>query len=297
MTEYGYDAIEKGMKLYRERNPRRGAPGSRAYRDGRQDRRGQGAHRRQGLRDLALQPGHPGKAPARVRLQAHIYLTALTQGYAPEMPFIDAPLSFTDSAGQVWQPRNYNNEYHGAVTMRRALELSLNTATVRLLESVGVPKVIELGEDLHMNSNFSPEPFPCPGLHGGFPAGSGGGLCCHCRRGCLYCPHHHKEYPDRSGRGDAPGRRGGARCPSGGRLHAYRHDEGRDKTGDGRKAAGMPYFLAGKTGTTNDFRDAWFVGFSPSALSCLGRVRQRHIPWKERIGRHDGAAHLDGVHV
>jgi penicillin-binding protein 1A len=69
------------------------------------------------------------------------------------------------------------------------------------------------------------------------------------------------------------------------------------KRGTARAAAKMPYYLAGKTGTTDDFRDAWFIGFSPNLLCAVwvGYDKKTNLGAKKR--RYNGAAHLDRVHV
>jgi penicillin-binding protein 1A len=197
-----------------------------------------------------------------------IYLTALTQGYAPEMTLIDAPLSFTDSAGRVWEPRNYNNEYHGAVTMRRALELSLNTATVRLLERVGVPKVVELAKRLHINSTFAPNLSLALGSTEVSPLDLAAAYAVIAREGTYIAPSTIRNVLTAQGEEmhrEAVEERVVARETAYTLIDMMK---GVIKRGTAGKAAGMPYFLAGKTGTTNEFRDAWFVGFSPRLL-CL----------------------------
>jgi len=76
---------------------------------------------------------------------------------SPDTMLRDAPVSFTNPyTHAVWSPRNYKNEYMGDVTMRRALEHSLNTATVRLLEKTGVDNVIDLAKRLHISADFQP---------------------------------------------------------------------------------------------------------------------------------------------
>ncbi|MGD0232277.1 MAG: PBP1A family penicillin-binding protein [Syntrophorhabdales bacterium] len=269
MTEYAYSAIDKGMKLYRERNPKvevlpevaliamEVKTGEIKVLIGGKDFTNSPYNR---ATQAKRQPGSAFKP--------FIYLAALCQGYRPDIRLLDAPVSYAGSTGQAWQPRNYNNEYHGSVTMRRALELSLNSATVRLLDRVGVSNVVRLAKDFHINSNFSPN----------LSLALGSTEVCPLELAAAY----------------AAIARGGAYIPpvtirniltaQGEELHQDALEErvvspdaasmlvdmmkGVIKRGTAAKASGMPYALAGKTGTTNDFRDAWFVGFSPQLL-CL----------------------------
>jgi penicillin-binding protein 1A len=181
---------------------------------------------------------------------------------------MDVPVSYTDSAGRVWQPRNYKNEYHGAVTMRRALELSLNTATVRLLERVGVSKVIDLAKRLHINSTFAPNLSLALGSTEVSPLELAAAYAVIARGGTYIAPSTIRNILTAQGEEmhrDAVQERIVAPEAA---YTLVDMMKGVIKRGAAGKAAGMPYFLAGKTGTTNDFRDAWFVGFSPQLL-CL----------------------------
>ena len=135
MTEWGYEAIEKGLKLYKERNPKvtqlpevalvamEVKTGEIKVMIGGKDFQASPYNR---ATQAKRQPGSAFKPI--------IYLAALENGFKPETMLLDAPISFTDPwSKQVWSPHNYRNEYHGSVPMRTALALSLNTATVRLL--------------------------------------------------------------------------------------------------------------------------------------------------------------------
>ncbi len=152
--------------------------------------------------------------------------------------------------------------------MRRALELSLNTATVRLLESVGVSKVIELAKRLHINSTFAPNLSLALGSTEVSPLDLAAAYAVIAREGAYIAPTTIRNILTAQGeemRRDAVEERVVAPATAYTLIDMMK---GVIKRGTAGKAAGMPYFLAGKTGTTNDFRDAWFVGFSPQLL-CL----------------------------
>jgi penicillin-binding protein 1A len=132
MTEFAYEAIEKGIQQYKERHPKVSEPPEVAL---------VAIEIKTGDIKVIIGGRNFSASPYNRAVQAKrqpgssfkpiIYLTALEQGLTPDYMLRDAPISFTNPwTKQIWQPKNYRNEYHGNVTMRKALELSLNTATV-----------------------------------------------------------------------------------------------------------------------------------------------------------------------
>lgn len=272
MTGLAYEAIEKGIQQYKERHPTtKELPevalivievksgeikvmiGGRNFADSPFNRAVQAKR----------QPGSSFKPI--------IYLAALEKGLTPDYMLRDAPISFTNPwTKQVWQPKNYRNEYYGNVTMRRALELSLNTATVRLLEKTGLENVIDMAKRLHINSSFEPNLSLALGTTEIAPLDL---ACAYATfaRGGVYLPplviknistiEGEEKYNDET-QGEI------VVTPE---VAASLVDimKGVMKNGTARSAAKMPYFLAGKTGTTDDFRDAWFIGFSPELLCVV----------------------------
>ena len=269
MTDYGYAAIEKGLKLYKERNPKaKDLPEAALI--AMEVRTGE-IKVLIGGRDFATSPYNRATQAKRQPGSAFkpiIYLTALSEGFKPDTMLLDGPISFVDGAGNLWRPSNYKNEYFGDVTMRKALELSLNTATVRLLEKVGVTNVISQAKALHINSDFAPNLSLALGSTEVSPLDLAGAYATIARGGRYIAPTTIRNVLTNHGED----------------LHREAAEEqviepetastlidmmkGVIKRGTAAKAAKMPYFLAGKTGTTNEFRDAWFVGFSPNLL-CL----------------------------
>lgn len=269
MTEYAYAAIDKGMKLYQERNPKATVLPEVALIA--MDIKTGEIKVLIGGKDFGASPYNRATQAKRQPGSAFkpiIYLTALEEGFKPDLMLRDAPISYVDAAGNLWQPGNYNNQYFGDVTMRRALEHSLNAATIRLLEKVGVNRVIARAKSLHINSNFAPNLSLALGSTEVSPLDLAGAYATIAREG--------KYIPPTTVRSILTGQGEELR-------HEPTEEQAVDpqvaytlidmmkgviKRGTAAKAAKMPYFLAGKTGTTNEFRDAWFVGFSPNLL-CL----------------------------
>ena len=86
-----------------------------------------------------------------------VYMTAIEEGTTAEDWISDSPISFPGArAGQRWSPRNYDGKYYGSVTLRTALAKSLNAATIRLAAHVGIENVIEMAQRLGIRSTLQP---------------------------------------------------------------------------------------------------------------------------------------------
>ena len=271
LTEYAYEAIEKGIDAYKSRNPKKTVMPEVAL-IAMEIKTGD-IKVLIGGRDFTVSPYNraiqakrqPGSA-----FKPIIYLSAIEQGFKPDQMLLDAPISFVNPyTKSVWQPKNYKNEYHGYVTMRKALELSLNTATVRLLERTGLDNVVELAKRLNINSNFEPNLSLALGATEVVPLELAAAYATFARGGTYIEPVAIKMLTTTEGE----------------LIYEHEPDEKRVvseeaaytlvdimkgviKNGTAKAASKLPYVLAGKTGTTNDFKDAWFVGFSPHLL-CL----------------------------
>ena len=176
-----------------------------------------------------------------------------------------------DFENQGWTPRNYEDEYDGIITLRRALAQSRNVATVRVAELAGFGRVADLWK--RFGSNMVPKPYPSIAL-GVFEATP------------MEVASAYTIFPNggelRPLRAIARLESGGAELPM--QAAAPRRIARPDATflvtsmlrsvvNEGTAAAargmGFSHDAAGKTGTTNDLRDAWFVGFTPELLTAV----------------------------
>jgi penicillin-binding protein 1A len=188
-----------------------------------------------------------------------VYLAALERGLTPDTVREDRPI---DVKG--WKPENYSREYFGPVTLTRALALSLNTVSVRLTMEVGPAAVVRTAHRLGITSKLDSNASIALGtsevsvteLVSAYVPFANGGI--------AVAPHVIERV--RTSGGKLMYR---ARNPGLGRVIEERHVAMMNQmmqetlaTGTARKAdlAGIP--AAGKTGTSQDFRDAWFVGYS-----------------------------------
>ena len=197
-----------------------------------------------------------------------VYAAAIEKlGWTPSTIIVDAPLSFPNPWNKtVWTPHNYDGAYLGPIPLRRAVEQSRNIPAVKTLQAVGVEKGIEYARKLGLTGELPPYLPIALGAGEATLVEMVGGLR-HVRQpGPAHeaVPHRADHRPRRQRRraGDAPGH---GRAPGRHRLHPDVAPARRRRSGarrPGRAGSGGP--IAGKTGTTNDFTDAWFIGYEPS---------------------------------
>jgi penicillin-binding protein 1B len=183
----------------------------------------------------------------------------------------DSPLTLVVD-GKPWTPKNYDERHQGPVTVRRALEGSINTATVRLAQAVGLPAVIEAARTLGVESELKPVPALALGVFEITPL----------QLARAYVPLANGGLAPAGGVVDTVTDDAGAALwsasresrPVIGAPEAYLMTsllEGVMNAGTGAAARslGVPGAVAGKTGTTNEGRDAWFVGYSRNLLALV----------------------------
>jgi penicillin-binding protein 1B len=220
----------------------------------------------------ALARRQPGSA-----FKPFVYLAALSARrgpptLTPASRVDDSPITLT-LAGQSWVPRNYEDRYEGLVSVRRALEQSLNAATVRIAQGVGLPAIIETARSLGIESELAPVPAlalgafevtPLELARAYLPFASGG------RRPTGPRAIRAAYYPDGSRLELAEEPAAGVLSPDEAYLMtALLQGVVTNGTGAPARAAGVPAGVAGKTGTTNDGRDAWFVGYSSNLVTLV----------------------------
>jgi len=215
-----------------------------------------------------------------------VYLSALENGYTPATLILDAPVALPQGPGlPLWRPKNYSKEFYGLTTMRVGIEKSRNLMTVRLANAVGMDKVVDTAKRLGVVDDMPPYLSFALGAgetsllrltaayamldNGGkkitptlidrIQNRQGGTIFRHDARVCNECAgvgwasQMVPEVPDTRDRVTDP-------------ASAYQIVsmlEGVVNRGTGRRIASLGRPLAGKTGTTNDSFDTWFVGFAP----------------------------------
>ncbi|MCZ6860077.1 MAG: PBP1A family penicillin-binding protein, partial [Alphaproteobacteria bacterium] len=191
-----------------------------------------------------------------------VFLAAIEAGIKPTDRFMDAPIRI----GR-WRPRNYANRYYGRVTLRESLTRSLNSVAVRVSEKVGRGKVIRVARRLGIKSKLRSHPSIALGAAEVTMLELTGAYATLANKGMGVNPYGILEIRERSGR--VLYRRRGSGL---GRVIAHRHVANMNDVlrsvivwGTGKNAK-INRPAAGKTGTSQDFRDAWFIGYTPDLV-------------------------------
>ncbi len=194
-----------------------------------------------------------------------VYLTAIEEGYTPADTVLDAPLSIRiDPTKPAWQPQNYGRSYSGIVTYQRALEQSINVPAVRVDLLVGTRRVIETARRLGIKQNLRAYPSLALGSFEVTPLEMTAAYSVFANQGLYFVPRMVERVRDADGailEENPPDAREATTA-----ANAYvllNMLRGVTIRGTAAAARKLDLVLAGKTGTTNDFTDAWFVGLSP----------------------------------
>jgi penicillin-binding protein 1A len=194
-----------------------------------------------------------------------IYAAALDSGMTPGTVLLDAP--FVCEQGphmKPWKPENYTKEYLGPIILRNALAKSKNVVTVKLLKRIGVPHAVRYARNLGIQSPLSPYLALALGCSGVSLMELTRAYSVFCNQGVLVRPIFIKRIVDRDGRVLEENRPVTRRAIS--KETAYLiTDLLRTviREGTGRRVRAFKRPAAGKTGTTNNLWDAWFVGYTP----------------------------------
>lgn len=232
-----------------------------------------------------------------------VFLAGLEDGMSPSTVLMDEPISIRVAGGS-WKPKNYTGRFEGEVTMREAVAESINTVAVQVAMRAGLDNVIEVAERLGISSEMEPLPSVALGAtevslieltsayahlasNGGIVYPYGITKIVNNKKKVLY----EREVTDKG------------RVLSG-RTVGMMNEMlmGVMEHGTGRGAA-IGRSAAGKTGTTSDYRDAWFIGYTPALVTGVWVGNDDNQPMKKvtggglpsRIWRSYMAAALSGL--
>jgi len=214
-----------------------------------------------------------------------VYLTAFEQGFTPADTVFDAPFLLPDGNGDLtYCPKNYHGKYYGITTLRRALELSFNAAAVKLQNMVGGDNVVETARSMGISTELHPYPSLALGTLGVRLIDLVRAYSGFANLGEIPEPYFISEVRDRDGRSLEHAyphlERKAPRAPTYLLLHVL---EGVVQRGTGQKARSLDAHLAGKTGTTDEYSDAWFLGFSPRITVGVWVGRDHKAPIGKRM--------------
>jgi len=198
-----------------------------------------------------------------------IYAAAIELGWPMNALLLDHPQNYSG-----YKPQNFNGEYWGQVTMKQALTRSLNNASVWLLSQIGVQKAIDMATRLGIKNLQLPDDRNLALALGGLTKGVtplelAAAYAPFANRGVRYEPYAIEEVVDRWGRTLFRHRPAPRKVLSDETAYLMTNMlQAVVENGTGTAAAiGRP--VAGKTGTTNDARNAWFIGYTPQLVAVV----------------------------
>ena len=209
-----------------------------------------------------------------------VYLTALQNGWKREDRIDDVPLSIGK-----WKPENYDKKYYGSVTLDEALMKSLNLATVNLSESLSRKDIIRTAKKIGISTPVENTPSLALGTFEVKVIDMATAYSAIANGGYATWPHAIKEIYTRDGyqlyqrEADTENRI----LDAGAVKDLTKMLEKVISQGTGRRAK-IPGFAAGKTGTTQDYRDAWFVGFTDEYVIAVWVGNDDNSPMKGVTG-------------
>ena len=193
------------------------------------------------------------------------YGAALEAGFTPDSKINDSPVTYQDGSAGGWSPKNSDGKFLGVITLRQALRGSRNVPAVKILDGVGVEKVIDLGYRMGIRAPIPANLSIALGAIDASPLEMAEFYSVIINRGVRITPTAVKMVKGPDGeiledRRRVKGRRVLKESTALG-LISMMTDVVQAGTGTNAQVSGWP--IAGKTGTTDSFRDAWFCGYSP----------------------------------
>lgn len=224
-----------------------------------------------------------------------VYLTALQRGYAPQSVVVDRPTQIGE-----WEPQNYSGGFRGSMTLRNAFVHSINTIAAQLGDEVGIPAVIDTAKRMGVQSTLPAVPSLALGsaevtlleMTRAFGSVAAGSQIEPYSVRSIAGNSQQALYTKTGGGGEFTGQLAASRAMMLDLLQGVVNE------GTG-KAARLPNIpVGGKTGTTQEYRDAWFIGFTPDIVvgvwvgnddnTPTNRVVGGDLPaniWRDFVGR------------
>ncbi|HVR70566.1 MAG TPA: penicillin-binding transpeptidase domain-containing protein, partial [Vicinamibacteria bacterium] len=202
-----------------------------------------------------------------------VYATALARGHVLSERLLDQPIQVQLDRRRVWEPKNFDGEYDGEVTMREALVRSKNVPTVRLAGAVGLEEVAQTARRSGIQSEIDVTPSMPLGTVAVSPLELATAYAAFAGLGEAAAPRVVLRVEDeRGGELFSAGQAEVARLLDAGVAFLVTNvleDALARGTGTAVRGAGFSAPAAGKTGTTNDATDAWFVGYTPRTVAAV----------------------------
>jgi len=197
-----------------------------------------------------------------------VYAAALDKGFTPATVIVDEPFSYIDVPGkEPWEPQNFDREFWGPITFRKALTFSRNVVTVKIAQSIGIEYLIQYARNLGIKSKLEPNLSLALGAANVSLLEMTNAFGVFAAQGYRAEPILITRIVDKDGNileEVEPSAIEVISPQTSYLITSLMQSVIQEGTGQRAKALGRP--AAGKTGTTNDTRDAWFLGFIPQQL-------------------------------
>jgi len=202
-----------------------------------------------------------------------VYLTAIDNGYPPTFRLLNQDVVIDDGSGNRWTPKNYDLSRGGLTTLREALRHSLNLISVRLVQEVVPPRTVaEYARKLGITTRISPVDAIALGASGVIPMELVNAFCVFASGGTLAEPYGIERIEDKDGsiiEKNSPQRKVVLSEQSAYMItNMLQTAIDKGTGGSARWKYKFYHKAAGKTGTTNEYTDAWFIGYTPTL--CAG---------------------------
>ncbi len=208
-----------------------------------------------------------------------VYAAALEKGFMPDSVFMDEPISLAGaSRGKAWEPKNFDNRYHGLTTLETGLIHSRNIVAIKILQEVGINRVVRMAKNLGISSKIKPDLTLALGSSGISLLEMTGAYSAFANNGSYRSPVFIEKIIDRHGNILEENSSGRVRAMS--EKTANQMDQMLQEVirqGTGSKARGLKATAAGKTGTTDHNMDAWFIGYTRDFLAGVWVGHDKNI--------------------
>lgn len=210
-----------------------------------------------------------------------VYLTAMEQGRTPDTTVVDEPLTIGN-----WSPKNYTGRYLGAITIQTALAQSINTVAARLADELGRDKVADAARRLGITTPIDTQPAMALGASSVKPIEMAQAYAAFANGGRRVEAYGIERVRTADGQVLFAHRQTGPVQAIGNPPLTYMNRMMRQvlASGTGTRAAVPGYDLAGKTGTTSDYRDAWFVGYTGNFVIAVWVGKDDNTPMRKVTG-------------
>ena len=199
-----------------------------------------------------------------------IYAAAFEKGLTQESTIQDTPFLYTDDLGRTWEPENYDGEFKGEITVRQALTESRNVPTIRIASLIGIENIVLMARRFGLTGSIKPYLSLAIGACEATPLEMASAFTVFPNLGTQATPYFIRkveDYDHHIREENRPEHRRVLEPETAEEVLDLLQNVVQNGTAQAARALNRP--LGGKTGTTNDFTDAWFIGFTPSLTAAV----------------------------